>query len=187
MNRKIVVIGLIVVLVVILGAGAFTAVQLMSAQNAKAEIPAGAMVFEDVMDDGSGSPVTVKTVILPADELPRRPAEAGGVLIREVDNSYFVGTGSVSVSINVVNGESSTAVDHSGPEVEVLATQDTQFYRDVTEVSFTAAESKEQTLQQEVILVEQPKEIPEGASFQVWGEKRGDRVIADVIVYSEAR
>ena len=61
------------------------------------------------------------------------------------------------MSINVVNGESSTAVDHSGPEIEVVTGRDTQFYRDVTEVSFTAAESKEQTLQQEVVAVEQPQ------------------------------
>ena len=185
MNRKIVILGFAVVLFVVIAAGAFTAVQLLSAQNGETEIPMGAMVFEDVMDDGSGSPVTVKTVILPADELPQRPAEVGGVLVREQDNSYFVGTGSVSVSISVVNGESSTAVDHSGPEVEVVAGRDTQFYQDITDVEFSAPESKEQTLQQKVVLVAQPEEMPSGANFQVWGEKRGDRVVADVIVFSE--
>ena len=187
MNKKalgIVVIGL---LVVIVAAGAFTAVRLIAAQNGPADLPSGAMVFEDVMDDGSGNPVTVKTVILPAAELPQRPSEAGGVLLRQEDNSYFVGTGSISVSINVVNGETSTAVEHSGPEIEVVAGRETQFYRDVTEVSFAAAESKEQTLQQEVLAVEQPETMPDGANFQAWGEKRGDRVIADIIVYSEPR
>ncbi len=185
MNRKVIVTGLAVLLVGVLAAGAFTAAQLMSAQNGEADVPAGAMVFEDVMDDGSGNPVTVKTVILPAEDLPQRPAEVGGVLVKEEDNSYFVGTGSTSVSVNVENGETTTAVEHSGPEIEVVSGRDTRFYRDITEVSFTASESKEQTLQQEVAPVDQPTEMPQGSSMQVWGEKRGDRVIAEVIVYSE--
>jgi hypothetical protein len=188
MNRKVVLgaaVGLLVV--VLLAGGAYTAVQLMVEPEAEGDLPAGAMVFEDVMDDGSGSPVTVKTVILPAEELPERPSEASGVLIRQEDNSYFVGTGSVSVSVNVVDGETTTAVDHSGPEIEVVAGRDTQFYRDVTAVEFTSAESKEQTVQQELVLVEQPETMPDGAEMQVWGQKSGDRVIADVIVYSEPR
>jgi hypothetical protein len=187
MNLKILGVVGIGVLVVVLAAGAYTAVQLAEAQNKPGDLPAGSMVFEDVMDDGSGNPVTVKTVILPAAELPERPSEAGGVLVRQVDNSYFVGTGSISIGIRVVNGETSTAVDHSGPEIEVVTNRDTQFYRDVTIVSFSASESKEQTLQQEVALIEQPETMPDGANFQAWGEKHGDRVIADIIVYSESK
>jgi hypothetical protein len=187
MNRKALGIALIVIVVVIVAAGVFTAVQLLAEQNNMAGLPAGAMVFEDVMDDGSGAPVTVRTVILPAAELPDRPSEAGGILKRQEDNSYYVGTGSISVSIENVNGQESMAVEHSGPEIEVVAGSDTQFYQDVTEVSFTASESKEQTLQQEIRPVEQPETMPDGANFQAWGEKRGDRVTADIIVYSEPR
>jgi hypothetical protein len=187
MKRKISIVAFVGLLAVIVAAGAFTTVRLIAAQNEQPAIPAGAMVFEDVTDDGSGNPVTVKTVILPAAELPQRAAEAGGVLVRQEDNSYFVGTGSVSVSINNVNGVESAAVEHSGPEIEVVANRNTQFYRDVTEVDFTSSESKEQTLQQELLAVEQPETIPAGASIQVWGEMRGDRVSAAVIVYSEAR
>ena len=189
MSRKMLGILGITVLLIVLGAGAFTAVNLITAQNGQGEedLPAGAMVFEDVMDDGTGNPVTVNTIILPAENLPDRPSETGGVLVRQEDNSYFVGTGSISVSVNIINGEMSTAVEHSGPEIEVVANHNTQFYRDVTQVSFTAAESKEQTLQQEIVLVDQPETMPEGANFQVWGEKSGDRVIANIIVYSEPK
>ena len=187
MKRNVSIMVLIGLLVVIVAAGAFTAVRLIAAQNEEADLPAGAMVFEDVTDDGTGNPVTVKTVILPAAELPQRPSAASGVLVRQEDNSYFVGTGSVSVNITSINGEESTAVEHSGPEIEVVAGRDTQFYRDVTEVSFTAAESKEQTLQQEIIPVDRPQTMPAGANIQVWGEQRGDRVTAEIIVYSEVR
>ena len=186
MNRKVLTILLIGVMVIVVAVGVFTAVQLITAQaNGEADVPAGAMVLEDVMDDGSGNPVTVKTVILPAEALPERQPEVGGVLVKQEDNSYFVGIGSVSVSINIVNGEESVAVDHSGPEIEVVAGRDTQFYRDITKVSFTASESKEQTLQQEIVAVAQPESISSGANFQVWGEMRGDRVTADIIVFSE--
>lgn len=187
MKRKVLAIGGLVGVVLIVAVGAFTAVQLIAAQRAAADLPPGAMVFEDVTDDGSGNPVTVKTIILPAVELPQRPSEAGGILKRQEDNSYFVGTGSVSVSVQVIDGESSTAVEHSGPEVEIVTNRDTQFYQDVTRVDFTASESKEQTLQQEIRLVDRPETMPDGAEMQVWGEKRGDRVIAEVIVFSGPR
>lgn len=177
-------VGLVLIGIVV--AGAFTAVRLLSAPDVEADIPAGAMVLEDVFDDGSGNPVTVRTIIEPAAEVPPRPAEAAGVYKRQEDNSYFVGTGSISVSVNVVNGERSTAVDHSGPEIEVVVGRDTVFYRDVTEVNLEASESKEQRLQQEVVrMAERPSTIPAGANFAAWGEKRGDRVIADVVVISE--
>lgn len=185
MRRKILWITGLILLVVVLAGGAYTAVQLLSAQNSPADAPAGAMVFEDVMDDGSGSPVTVRTVVLPAAELPQRPPEASGILVRQEDNSYFVGTGNVSVSVNEIDGEMVTAVDHSGPEIEVVAGRDTQFYRDVTDVEIAFTESKEQTFQQELAAVEPPETMPDGSEFQVWGRQSGDRVIADVIVYSE--
>lgn len=187
MRRKILWITGLILLVVVLGGGAYTAVHLLSAQNVPADAPAGAMVFEDVMDDGSGSPVTVRTVVLPAAELPQRPPEASGILVRQEDNSYFVGTGNVSVSTNETDGEVVTAVDHSGPEIEVVAGRDTQFYRDVTDVEIAFTESKEQTVQQELAAVEPPETMPDGSEFQVWGRQSGDRVIAEVIVYSEPR
>ncbi|MCB8976020.1 MAG: hypothetical protein H6657_01155 [Ardenticatenaceae bacterium] len=178
-------IGLVVVLA-ILGAGAFTAVQLLTAQD-EPEIPAGAQLFEDVYDDGSGNPVTVQTVILPAPELPTDEEGVGGIFLRQEDNSYFLGTGSTSVSIEVVNGETSTAVDHSGPEIEVVTTGDTVFYQDITEVSFESSESKEQTVQQEVRQVDPPSQLTKGASMMVWGERRGDRITATVVVFAEDR
>lgn len=180
--------GIGLVVLVILGAGAFTAVQLLTAQN-DPDVPAGAQVYEDVFDDGSGSPVTVKTVILPAPEIPTSNEGVGGVFLRQEDNSYFVGTGDSSVSVQVENGEAATAVEHSGPEVEVVVTQDTIFYEDITKVNFAASEgeSKEQTVQQEVRQVDPPSDLAQGASVLVWGERHGDRVVATVVVFTEGR
>ena len=172
-------------LLVVLGAGAFTAVRLLNPTEDN-DLPSGAQVFEDVYDDGTGNPVTVKTVILPAPELPDEEIAAGGVFVRQEDNSYYVGTGSTSVNINIVDGVPEVGVDHSGPEVEVVVNRDTIFYEDITEVGYESTESKEQTLQQVVRQVEQPSDLLGGASMTIWGERRGDRVVATVIAFSEA-
>lgn len=186
MKRTVWIVIGIIALLAILGGGAFTAVQLLANQG-ESDIPAGAQVFEDVFDDGTGNPVTVKTVILPAAELPVDQSGVAGVFLRQEDNSYYVGTGSTSVNIQIENGEPSVAVDHSGPEVEVVVSNDTIFYEDITEVSFEASESKEQTLQQVVRQVDEPAELLGGASFTAWGERRGDRVVATVVVFTEVR
>jgi hypothetical protein len=174
-----------ILLVVLLAAGAFTAVQLIGAQAQEDDLPSGVQVFENVFDDGSGSPVTVRTIIDPAPELPDRGADAAGIFLRQEDNSYFVGTGSITLDVEVVNGERSVAAEHSGPEVEVVVGHDTIFYEDVTKVEFEAGESKEQRLQQQVRLAERPEEMPEATDISAWGERRGDRVIAEIVVFSE--
>jgi hypothetical protein len=173
-------------LIGLLALGAFTAVRLLTAQGQGGGLEPGLIVYEDVFDDGSGSPVTVRTVIEPAAELPARPAEASGIFLHQQDNSYFVGTGSTSVNVNIVNGERSVAVDHSGPEIEVVTHRETRFYRDITEVDYQATESVERRYQQQLQVVERPAALPQGGSFAAWGEKRGDRLVADVIVFGEA-
>ena len=41
-------------------------------------------------------------------------------------------------------------------------------------------------LQQELRQLDQmPAAVPVGGSFAAWGERRGDRIVADVIVFSE--
>lgn len=186
MMRRNVLLGMgMLFLLGILAAGAYTAVQLLAAEPRN--VPAGSQVFEDVYDDGSGNPVTVKTVILPAPELPTDEPGADGVFLRQEDNSYFIGTGSTSINVQINNGEPQVAVDHSGPEIEVVTTNETIYYKDITEVSFEASESKEQTLQMVVRGVDAPDEMVGGESITVWGERRGDRVIAGVMLFSEVR
>jgi hypothetical protein len=174
------------VLIGLLAVGVFTTVRLLSAQKNGSDSESGLIVYEDVFDDGSGSPVTVRTIIEPSANLPDRPAEASGIFLRQEDNSYFVGTGSTSVNVSVINGERSVAVDHSGPEIEVVTHRDTLFYRDITQVDYQASESVERRYQQQLRLEERPAELPQGGNLAAGGEKRGDRVVADMIVFGEA-
>ncbi len=185
-NKQIMMIVGGLVLVAVLVAGAFTAVRLL-AKPAEAEHAPNVKVFEDVMNDGNG-PVTVTTIVEPSPDLPQRPSETSGVFVRREDNSLYVGTGSISVNVQVVNGETSVAADHSGPEVEVVLTHDTQFFRDETNASAEGiTESGERRLTQEIVPVDSMDEAGEGYSLEVWGEKSGDRVIAEIVVFGEVQ
>lgn len=171
-----------IVLIALLAGGAFTAVQLM-AQDASPE-EGGVMVFEDVIDNGSG-PVTIRTIVEPSSLLPNEPAAAGGILTRREDNSLFIGTGSTSVNVEIIGGETSVSTDHSGPELEVVIGRDTVVYRDVTEVDLTATEDVERRLEQKIEPAELPEDLQNGTSITVWGTRSGDRITADVVVFGE--
>ena len=184
MNKKIGIGIGVVVLVLLLAGGAFTAVQLLTADDGGGEA-GGTMVFEDVYDDGSGSPVSVKTIIEPSPDLPQEQPAAGGIYLSEEDSSYYVGTGNISISAQTINGETSVSADHSGPKVEVVVAHDTIFYKDVTKIDWNPTESGERRYVQELRQIDRPAELSQGNSLTVWGDKNGDRVIAKVIVIGE--
>ena len=184
MNKKIGLGIAVVVLVLLLAGGMFTAVQLLTAQEGGNEA-GGTMVYEDMFDDGSGNPVSVKTIIEPSPDLPQEQPATSGIFVSELDNSYFIGTGDISISAQTVNGETSVSSEHSGPKVEVVAGHDTIFYKDVTKIDWEPSESGERRYVQELVQVDQPSELTGGNSLTVWGDKNGDRVIAQVIVISE--
>ncbi len=66
---------------------------------------------------------------------------------------------------------------------EVVITHDTQVYRDVTSQQFKSSPQKGQRVQQ-VVELGQIEEIGEDSNVQVWGRQNGDRIIADVLLYS---
>jgi hypothetical protein len=143
--------------------------------------------MEIAIDDGTG-PVSLRISIEPASELPDRPAEASGVFVRRQDNSIFVGTGDIEldVEVNGNTGERVVNLSHSGPEIEVVVTRDTNIYRDETEISPGAPGSRksgEMTIQQVIRPADSLEQMGENIELEVWGEKRGDRVVADVLVF----
>ena len=145
--------------------------------------------MEVIADDGRG-PVSLRIKIDPAPELPDRPAEASGIFVRRQDNSVFVGTGAIEldVEIQVKDGkeERTATAHHSGPEVEVVVTRNTVIYRDETDISVEpvgSRESGEKTIQQVVKPVDSLDEVGENTELQVWGERRGDRIVSEVLAY----
>jgi hypothetical protein len=146
-------------------------------------------VVEMVTDNGSG-PVSMKVTTLPADELPDEPKEVSGVFVSREDNSVIVGTGAIElrVEVNQTEGgslQTDVSLSANGPEVEVVVTHDTILYREETEDPAAGRNAKggEYTVQQVLTPVDNLEELGKNTEVLVWGYRRGDRVVADILVY----
>ena len=100
-------------------------------------------------------------VVLPP-ELPPQTADAIGTVVRRDNNSIF---------INQKGGEA---------EVEIVVTTNTRIYRDITPTT----ELAEQMVVEEVGNAD---EIGEDNIVIAWGEKTGDRVVAETLWYYSGR
>jgi hypothetical protein len=119
---------------------------------------------------------------LPAPELPTTPPEVNGIFTRRDDNSLFVGTGAITFAIAAGPGEApESSSSYDGPEVEVVVTSQTQVYRDAT---FNAGPPSEGGEIQQKVEPGDIEEIGSDSALTVWGKKSGDRVIAEVLMYS---
>ncbi len=107
------------------------------------------------------------------EELPDEGPDVVGVVTRRDNNSLFLGTGTF-VKVEV-GPDGATDVDYDGPEIEVVVTRDAEIYAERIEIQEDAVK---QTLGPSSL-----EDIGQGSSVQVWGEKRGDRTVARVLVY----
>ncbi len=192
MNKRIMMVLGGLVLLVVLVAGVFTAVRLLVAPEEAVTASSGGegRVMESVQTVDGGAPVSVRTTILPAPELPDEPTAASGVFVQREDNSVMVGTGNIDLDVDVEvdpeTGQQTTSLTPrtDGPEIEVVLTHDTVVYRDVTDFTVDApTQSGEREIVQAVQQVETADEIGENMELQVWGERSGDRVIATIVVF----
>jgi hypothetical protein len=92
------------------------------------------------------------------------------------DNALFVGTG--HFMLNIADGD--VVTDYDGPKVEVVVTHATEVYRDITE--YGTAEAEDGKIRQ-VVRPGSVDEIGTDNLISVWGEERGSRVFAEVLVY----
>jgi hypothetical protein len=187
MNRLTLIVGGIVAVVLVAGV-VFVAARLLNSPEGEATGPGGEMML--VREGGGGGPVSLSLDIEPAPELPQTPPEAGGLFVRREDNSIFVGTGEIEVAVEIdpATGERQASSNYSGPVLEVVVTNDTTIYRDETKMPSLGpdAVSGDKTIQQVVKAVDSLEELGENSKnteVQVWGERRGDRVVAEVFVY----
>lgn len=172
-------IAAVLALVIVLGAAAFLAGRLMNRPEAQAGPGHGGgprIAISKGGPDGSGVPVELD--IKPAVELPQTPPDAAGILTERKDNSLFVGTGSITIA---ASGDGKVDTNYDGPVVEVVVTQDTKIYRDATQID---PDNLAESIQQQVELATL-EDIAGQANISAWGRKVGDRVIADVLFYSQ--
>lgn len=147
-------------------------------------------MIQSVQVENDDALISVRTTILPAPELPHTQSVAFGILKQREDNSLIIGTGDIELSIDVevdgATGQESTSIVPStnGPELEVVITRDTIIYRDVTDLTTDApTESGEREIVQQVRQIDSLEDVPDNAEIEVWGERSGDRIVAEVLVF----
>jgi hypothetical protein len=128
----------------------------------------------------SAEPLDIRS----AEEMPDTPLDVTGLFVRCEDSSLFVGTGNLSGV--VVDSEQGSAswweYHHDGPVVEVVTTHDTLIYRDDTSQQFMGSLPSGPI--QQVLTPSALDEIGRNSIVSTWGEKRGDRIVAEVVVFS---
>lgn len=168
------------ILILLLAGAAFVGARLLNGQ--RLPFISGGPFFS--LDENGGKNVRINVDdIQPAKELPQTPADVRGLFDHRQDNSIFIGTGKVMVSVKAgPSGSVQTSSSHDGPTVEVVVTTQTKLYMDVTMDQFDGPPPQGQKLQQ-VLETGSMDEVGQNSMITVWGKKTGDRFIADVIVY----
>ncbi len=184
-NKKIYFIMAVVIVVV--AAAAFVGGRLLNGQ-------AGPLGLFPMMGGGPGS-VSIEINMTPAPELPKTEPEARGTFVEREDNTIVIqtvsmemGKGGVVVSNGSAGGGAGPITNQDGgeqgPKVEVVITNATVIYRDATEMPEPSGVSENMAVQQ--IVEEGSLDDLNGDSMvMVWGRKSGERIIADMIVYSQ--
>ncbi|HSK87206.1 MAG TPA: hypothetical protein VK880_02550, partial [Anaerolineales bacterium] len=166
--------------VILLAAAAFMSVRYFTQpKNVAGGGPGGKNMIS--IGGPGGEAQTFELNIKPAEELPDAQPDEAGMFVERKDNSIFVGTGEVNIMVKAKPGEE-PQVDSSfsGPKVEVVISADTVIYKETTQLD---PEDPGAEVQQTVEL-STIDEITEQSSITVWGRKAGDRIIADVILFS---
>ena len=119
--------------------------------------------------------------ITPAPELPATKAGVTGLFVERKDNTIVVQAVSFSVGVGGIAGEAPMDED-SGIKVEVVITGETKIYKDVTE--FPAPVNGEVHNVQQAAEEGTLDDLHTQSSITVWGRRSGDRIIADVLFYT---
>jgi hypothetical protein len=142
---------------------------------------------------GKGDVMSFAINVVPAEELPKTPPEVMGLFVERKDKTLVIqslslkgGGGGVVVEKSKGEAVAGTRLDaESGPQVEVVVTNETIIYRETTHLDGppSVKSGETQTIQQ---TVEESTldELTSESMVTVWGRKSGDRVIADVLFYS---
>jgi hypothetical protein len=179
-------VGLGIFLLVVLVAAAFFAGRLI---NQKAVAPDGLPVIGS--GPGNGQMVSMAVSVKPAPELPTTPPELNGLFTKRDDNSIFIGTmtGNMGMGVTVSEGSSdeggapvmSSGPSYDGPVVEVVITSETKLYAETTQLDPSQPPSGEI---QQTVGPGSLDDLGSDSMVTVWGRRTGDRVIADVVLYS---
>ncbi|MBI5034518.1 MAG: hypothetical protein HZB51_28685 [Chloroflexi bacterium] len=183
MKKSVLIVGGIVVLVAMLAGAAFVGAQFLAGQGQPAQASQDRLTM---MSSQGGKPGQhIRPDIQPAKELPQTPADVTGVFDHRKDNSIFVGTGNAVLIVDTdQNGKLQSSSSHDGPVVEVVVSSQIKVYRDVTARQYPGGMPSGKI--QQVVEQGSLDEASQPSRISAWGKKTGDRIIANVIVYSLA-
>ena len=122
--------------------------------------------------------------ITPAPELPNTKADVSGSFVERKDNTIVVQAVSFGTGVGGVSGDSPLD-ENSGVRVEVVVTGETEIYRDITQLPAP--------VNGEIHNVQQAAEegslddLNSQTFITVWGRRSGDRIVANVLFYSDPR
>ena len=167
-NKKLYFLAMFIILVV--GAAAFIAGRLLN----NGINPLGLL---GPADDGIS--------ILPAQELPKTPPEVEGLFVERQDNIVTIQGGGPNV--DNPDGVEVGSPEHlsGGPKAEVVVTTETILYHDTTEPPARRPSGNDPRVLQQTVEKGTLDDLAISQSLvMVWGRMSGDRIIAEVLLYS---
>ncbi len=187
MNKKLTII--LVIAFIVVGTAAFIGGRLLNGGIG----PLGMLPF----GPGGGN-FSFSFNLKPAPELPAAHADLTGIYVSRKDNTLTVQSvsmksegGGIVISTSSDSGGAGgnagpavSSVDMgNGPKMEVVVTGKTIIYRDLTAMSSEPPKDQNATIQQ-TVETGTLDDIHDQTMVTVWGRKVGDRLIADVLLYS---
>lgn len=168
----------VVALVAVLAGAAFVGGRLLNNQPTQ---PTGK---GSLMMSGGPGGASVSVQIERAKELPDAAPDANGLFAQRKDNSIFVTIGDKFMVQVDKNGTVNTQTDGNGQQLEIVVTNETVIYKDATQMMDIKTQPADGKVQQQVA-PGSLDEIGSNSFVSAWGERRGDRVIAKVLMYSQ--
>lgn len=116
-------------------------------------------------------------------DLPEGQPAARGVLLSQSGNKLLIG----KFSTRLEDGKRTCAPGEDSKMLDIILQDETRFVEDATD--FAQARSIDETtdlhVQQTLRLIKDPGDLPLCASILVWGERYGDQIIAEVLLFHE--
>ena len=122
--------------------------------------------------------------ITPAPELPITGADITGMFVERKDNTIVVQAVTFDMGVGGISGDSPMN-EGSGIQVEIVVTGETEIYKDVTE--FPPPVNGEIHNVQQAADEGTLDDLNAESFLTVWGRRSGDRIVADVLFYSNPR
>ena len=167
-------------LVILLAGAAYRAGNLLNRPTSSQNNPAGGQVLPKGGGSVQANQQNNKDQITPASELPTIQPDVRGVFLSRSNDTFVIGTGNVGISLQGNgSGEVTPNASYDGPTYQVVVTKNTVIYKDTTPLNPGETGKIQQTVA--------PGSLDDFNSItliSVWGNKTGDRYVADVILYT---